>query len=37
MADYHEAEEKLSADAKNISRALKSIKEEVEAIDWYNQ
>ncbi|MFP4267197.1 MAG: encapsulin-associated ferritin-like protein [Spirochaetaceae bacterium] len=37
MADYHEPVEELSADAKNHSRALKSLKEEVEAIDWYNQ
>src|SRR6056297_439040 len=35
MADYHE--EGLSLEAKNFSRALKSLKEEVEAIDWYHQ
>lgn len=37
MADYHEPIEELSAEAKNHSRALKSLKEEIEAIDWYNQ
>src|SRR6056297_1627261 len=37
MADYHEAIEELSSETKNQSRALKSLKEEVEAIDWYNQ
>ena len=35
MADYHE--EELSLETKNFSRALKSLKEEVEAIDWYQQ
>lgn len=35
MADYHE--EGLSLETKNFSRALKSLKEEVEAIDWYQQ
>jgi len=37
MADFHESIDLLSSDAKNYSRALKSLKEEVEAIDWYNQ
>lgn len=37
MADFHEPAEKLSETAKNYSRALKSLKEEVEAIDWYGQ
>ncbi len=35
MADYHE--DGLSSEAKNFSRALKSLKEEIEAVDWYNQ
>lgn len=34
---YHEAEEKLSADAKNMHRALVSLQEELEAVDWYRQ
>ncbi|MTI61344.1 MAG: hypothetical protein FH762_15435 [Firmicutes bacterium] len=37
MSAYHEAEDKLSEETKNISRVLNSLKEEVEAIDWYNQ
>ena len=32
---YHEAN--LSAEAKNIHRALASTQEELEAVDWYNQ
>ncbi|MFO7730626.1 MAG: ferritin-like domain-containing protein [Spirochaetia bacterium] len=27
----------MSLEAKNFSRALKSLKEEIEAIDWYHQ
>jgi uncharacterized protein len=34
---YHEAEEKLSAETKNTHRALVSLQEELEAIDWYHQ
>lgn len=34
---YHEAEEKLSPDTKDIHRALVSLQEELEAIDWYRQ
>ena len=34
MAEYHEAIDQLSTNAMNYSRALKSLKEEVEAIDW---
>jgi hypothetical protein len=37
MSDYHEPLESLSEEAMNITRALRSLKEEVEAIDWYNQ
>ncbi len=33
--EYHE--EKLSQEAKDYHRAIKSIIEELEAIDWYNQ
>lgn len=35
MSQYHEAN--LSAKVKDQTRALNSLKEEVEAIDWYNQ
>jgi len=37
MTQYHEPVDKLSSHALNISRALNSLKEEIEAIDWYNQ
>ncbi len=37
MSEYHEPEGELSAKVRDQSRALKSLKEEVEAIDWYNQ
>ena len=35
--EYHEPWEKLPDDAKNFHRALKSLQEELEAVDWYNQ
>jgi ferritin-like protein len=34
---FHEAEDKLSAATKDIHRALVSLQEELEAIDWYRQ
>jgi ferritin-like protein len=34
---YHEAEEKLSAETRDIHRAVVSLQEELEAIDWYRQ
>ncbi|SDY78630.1 encapsulin-associated ferritin-like protein [Tindallia californiensis] len=37
MSNYHEPMELLDEKARNISRALNSLKEEVEAVDWYNQ
>jgi uncharacterized protein len=37
MSEYHEPAEELSAEARDFSRALKSLKEEVEAVDWYHQ
>jgi len=36
-AEWHEGYDKLSEAALNFSRALKSLQEELEAIDWYNQ
>jgi uncharacterized protein len=33
----HETEERLGADAIDVHRALVSIQEELEAVDWYNQ
>lgn len=37
MSNYHEPAESLSEEAKNFSRALNSLKEEIEAVDWYHQ
>ncbi len=37
MSNYHEPVEELSAQARNFSRALNSLKEEIEAVDWYHQ
>lgn len=37
MANYIEPVEELSNADRDIHRALNSLKEEIEAIDWYNQ
>jgi len=37
MSQYHEPAEELSENARNYTRALNSLKEEVEAVDWYHQ
>ncbi|MFB6340903.1 encapsulin-associated ferritin-like protein [Saccharicrinis sp. FJH62] len=37
MSDYHEPAESLSEKARSLTRALNSLKEEIEAVDWYNQ
>lgn len=37
MTQYHESLEKLDDKTLNISRAITSLKEEIEAVDWYNQ
>lgn len=37
MSDYHEPVEELTAEDRDISRALRSLKEEIEAVDWYHQ
>lgn len=34
---YHESVEKLSADTMDMHRAIVSLMEELEAVDWYNQ
>jgi ferritin-like protein len=34
---YHEAVEKLSAETMDMHRAITSLMEELEAVDWYNQ
>jgi len=36
-AEWHEDYEKMSELALNFSRAVKSVQEELEAVDWYNQ
>jgi uncharacterized protein len=37
MSEYHEPESELSDRARDLHRALASFKEEIEAVDWYNQ
>ena len=37
MDQYHEPTSELSDTSRDITRALMSLKEEIEAIDWYNQ
>lgn len=34
---YHEPRNELSADARHMHMAIESLREELEAIDWYNQ
>ena len=36
-AEWHEDYNKMSEATRNFSRAIKSIQEELEAVDWYNQ
>jgi ferritin-like protein len=36
-AGFHEAEERLTARTKDLHRAIVSLMEELEAVDWYNQ
>ncbi|HRH81181.1 MAG TPA: ferritin-like domain-containing protein [Thiobacillaceae bacterium] len=37
MTTYHEPTEQLSAETRDMHRALSSLIEELEAVDWYNQ
>lgn len=37
MPGYHEPVEELSAEDRDIVRALNSLREEIEAVDWYHQ
>ena len=37
MTDYHESWDALPEDVKDMHRALTSLKEEIEAVDWYHQ
>jgi ferritin-like protein len=36
-AEWHEKYDQMTDDSRNFSRAIKSIQEELEAVDWYNQ
>ena len=37
MSDYHEPASELTDSDRDLHRALTSLKEEIEAIDWYHQ
>ncbi|MBD3288727.1 hypothetical protein GF337_08000 [candidate division KSB1 bacterium] len=37
MPDYHEPTEELQSKDRNYVRALSSLKEEIEAVNWYHQ
>jgi ferritin-like protein len=37
MSEYHEKWDALPAETKDRHRALKSLQEEIEAVDWYDQ
>lgn len=37
MSEYHEPSDALPGTTKDLHRALKSLQEELEAVDWYNQ
>jgi uncharacterized protein len=37
MSDYHEDWQALPEHARDIHRAIASLKEEIEAVDWYHQ
>ena len=37
MTEYHESYEALPEDVRNAHRAIKSLMEELEAVDWYHQ
>jgi ferritin-like protein len=36
-SEWHEKYETMSDEARDFSRAIKSVQEELEAVDWYNQ
>ena len=36
-AEWHEDYDKMTEKARDFSRAVKSVQEELEAVDWYNQ
>lgn len=36
-SEWHESYQNMSEPLRNYSRAIKSLQEELEAVDWYNQ
>jgi len=36
-AEWHEDYDKMSDETRNFSRGVKSVQEELEAVDWYTQ
>jgi ferritin-like protein len=36
-AEWHEDYSRMSEQSRNFARAVKSVQEELEAVDWYNQ
>lgn len=36
-SEWHEDYDKMSDRSRDFSRAIKSVQEELEAVDWYNQ
>src|SRR6056297_4144004 len=37
MSEYHESEENMDVKTLDTARILNSLKEEIEAVNWYNQ
>ncbi|MEX0982798.1 MAG: family 1 encapsulin nanocompartment shell protein [Bacteroidales bacterium] len=37
MSNYHEPVNELTSETRDFVRALNSLKEEIEAVDWYQQ
>jgi ferritin-like protein len=37
MSEYHEPVSELTEEARNFERALESLKEEIDAVNWYHQ
>jgi ferritin-like protein len=37
VKDYHEPVDELSQETRHFTQALNSLKEEIEAVDWYSQ
>lgn len=36
-SEWHENYDEMPEESRNFSRAVKSVQEELEAVDWYNQ